>query len=598
MIDTPGSIIATSCLVATQKFYKNGFEVEKGVILTQQRIEANRKLYEYYANLFTAYPDIFVRLITPSHSSFELFFYQVIFLRACMRYRYHYCTAPRAFSKTFVSILALFLKCIFQPRSKIFIVAPAKSQGAKNTKEKIVEIYQLFPLLRKEIVGGDISDTPGNFGKDYMTLTFKNGSVLDVVGALDSTRGGRRHCGLIDEVLDHDGDTLNEIVLPLMNVARRMPNGEVNPYEPSQAQFYMTTAAQKSTYAYNKLIELFEQEIIDPSSCFVWGTSYQVPMAHGLITKQFINEIRTASTFKEDSFAREYCSIWTGGSNESWFNYDRISKYRKIVNPETHRKNMNDHDFFYLLSVDVGRIGCQTVVSVFKVFRNPEGFRSNLVNMYILGKHDYDRHMEYQVRDLKCIIKAFDPLEVVIDGNGLGVSMLDFMARPTFDSEEGIMYPSYGSFNDEDMKKTHPRDAIQIIYVIKANTKLNSEIHSNCYSRLYSGKVGLLIKEQEAKNKLMATKVGQKMSVEDRAKRLLPHEITTRLCDELGNLRLKQTGNQQDIVLEQINSRFGKDKFSSFEYGLWRIKELEDEYTKKKAKRIGKRILTFYTEAK
>nr|DAJ89057.1 MAG TPA: Terminase large subunit [Caudoviricetes sp.] len=51
-------------------------------------------------------------------------------------------------------------------------------------------------------------------------------------------------------------------------------------------------------------------------------------------------------------------------------------------------------------------------------------------------------------------------------------------------------------------------------------------------------------------------------------------------------------------MLEQINSRFGKDKFSSFEYGLWRIKELEDEYTKKKAKRIGKRILTFYTEAK
>ena len=383
-----------------------------------------------------------------------------------------------------------------------------------------------------------------------------------------------------------------------MNVARRMPNGEVNPYEPSQAQFYMTTAAQKSTYAYNKLIELFEQEIIDPSSCFVWGTSYQVPMAHGLITKQFINEIRTASTFKEDSFAREYCSIWTGGSNESWFNYDRISKYRKIVNPETHRKNMNGHDFFYLLSVDVGRIGCQTVVSVFKVFRNPEGFRSNLVNMYVLGKHDYDRHMEYQVRDLKRIIKAFDPLEVVIDGNGLGSSMLDFMSRPTFDSEENIMYPAYGSFNDEDMKKTQPRDAIPLVYVIKANAKLNSEIHSNCYSRLYSGKVFLLIKEQEAKNKLMATKVGQKMSVEDRAKRLLPHEMTTRLCDELGNLRLKQTGNQQDIVLEQINSRFGKDKFSSFEYGLWRIKELEDEYTKKKAKRIGKRILTFYTEAK
>lgn len=598
MIDTPGSIITKSCLVATQKFYKNGFEVEKGVVLTQQKIEANRKLYEYYINLFTAYPDLYLDLITPSYDSFSLFFYQRIFIRASMRYRYHFCTATRAFSKTFVSVLALILKCIFLPGTKAFVVAPNKSQAAKNTKEKIIEIYQHFPLIRKEIVGGDISDMPGNFGKDYITLTFKNHSVLDIVGALDSTRGGRRNAGLIDEVRDHDADALNSVVIPLLNVARRMPNGEVNPYEPHQAQLYMTSASMKSTYCYEKLIELFEQEIIDPHSCFVWGTSYQVPMAHGLISKQFINEVRSASTFKSDDFAREYCSIYTGGSNESWFNYDRISKYRKIVNPETHRKNMNGHDFFYLLSVDVGRIGCQTVVSVFKVFRNPEGFRSNLVNMYVLGKHDYDRHMEYQVRDLKRIIKAFDPLEVVIDGNGLGSSMLDFMSRPTFDSEENVMYPAYGSFNDEDMKKTQPRDAIPLVYVIKANAKLNSEIHSNCYSRLYSGKVFLLIKEQEAKNKLMATKVGQKMSVEDRAKRLLPHEMTTRLCDELGNLRLKQTGNQQDIVLEQINSRFGKDKFSSFEYGLWRIKELEDEYTKKKAKRIGKRILTFYTEAK
>lgn len=174
--------------------------------------------------------------------------------------------------------------------------------------------------------------------------------------------------------------------------------------------------------------------------------------------------------------------------------------------------------------------------------------------------------------------------------------MLDFMARPTFDAEKGVMYPAYGSFNDEDMKKTQPRDAIQKIYVIKANQKSNSEIHSNCYSRLYSGKVALLIKEQEAKNKLMATKIGQKMSVEDRAKRLLPHEMTTRLCDELGNLRLKQTGNQQDIVLEQINTRFGKDKVSSFEYGLWRIKELEDEYMRTRQKRKGHRVLTFYTE--
>lgn len=46
------------------------------------------------------------------------------------------------------------------------------------------------------------------------TLKFRNGSQFDVVGALDSQRGGRRHGGLVDEVRDHEEQPINEIVLP------------------------------------------------------------------------------------------------------------------------------------------------------------------------------------------------------------------------------------------------------------------------------------------------------------------------------------------------------------------------------------------------
>lgn len=592
---TPGALVQAAVATATDRVYRNGVEMEKGFILTQEYIEKNRKHIEEIMNIYSVYPDLFLDTISLMGDKFTLFFYQRIFIRASMRYRYHYCVATRAFSKTFVSILALILKCIFLPRTHAFIVAPAKSQAAKNSKDKIIEIFQHWPLLKKEIVGGDISDLPGLYGKDYITLNFRNESVLDVVGALDSTRGGRRHCGLIDEVRDHDADALNDVIIPLMNVNRRMPNGDVNPYEPHQAQLYMTSASQKSTYCYGKLIELFEQEIINPKDAFVWGTSYQVPMMHGLISKQFLNEVRMSPTFKADSWAREYCSIFTGGSNESWFNYDKMSSHRKLVNPETHAKLKGDGDFFYILSVDVGRVSCQTVVSVFKVYKMPSGFRSNLVNLYVLGKNDNERHFEFQARDLKRIIKDFMPKEVVIDGNGLGVGLLDFMTRTQFDPKTGETYPAYGSFNDKDMLKTQPKNAIPLIYVIKASGKLNSEIHSNCYSQIYAGRVTFLIKEQEAKNKLMATKVGQKMKVEDRARRLLPHELTTRLLDECANLRLKDTGNNLDVILEQINTRFGKDKFSSFEYGLWRIKELEEEYLKSKARKKGPRKLTFYT---
>lgn len=170
------------------------------------------------------------------------------------------------------------------------------------------------------------------------------------------------------------------------------------------------------------------------------------------------------------------------------------------------------------------------------------------------------------------------------------------MIRTQYD-ELGNLLPAYGFINDDNYKKVQPKDAICILYGIKANGPLNSKIHGNAYSRLSGGLVRFLIKEQEARSALMATKTGQKMTTEQRVQRLMPHEMTTKLFEEMGNLRLKRTGAGLDIVLEQINSRFPKDKYSAFAYGLWRIKELEEEqYKRNRKKSSGKiRKLSFFT---
>jgi hypothetical protein len=75
------------------------------------------------------------------------------------------------------------------------------------------------------------------------------------------------------------------------------------------------------------------------------------------------------------------------------------------------------------------------------------------------------------------------------------------------------------------------------------------------------------------------------MTVTQRVQRLMPHEMTTKLFEEMANLRLRRTGVSLDIVLEQINPRYPKDKYSAFAYGLWRIKELEEEQNKKRRRR-------------
>ena len=576
------------------KIYHDGVELEKGVVITPDFLERNQDLIAESIQLFTAYPDVFLDLITPANSTLHLFPFQRLFLRACMRYTRIYITAARATSKTFLSILAKYLQCIFLPNHVGSIVAPNKSQAAKISKQKIQEIWRFWPLLKQELEPGNTDGVHANFGKDYVELYFKNGSRLTVVGALDSDRGIRTHATLIDEARDADGDAIQEIVLPQMNVSRRMANGDVNPYERVNTQvIYATSAGTKSSFAYGQLIDFFEQSIIDPKSAFCIGLDYRIPMQHSLITPAYVRNLKLSPAYNETTFAAEYLGVWLGGSDESWFQFDKLVKYRKLKNPEWHQKFIDDKNVFYLISVDVGRLHDQTVACVFRVNIRDNKYYGTLVNLFVLGRQAESKTFTQQAIDLKKLIEIFRPREVVIDCNGLGVGLADEMIRTQFD-ESGRELQAYGFFNNDDYKKIQPKDAVQILYSLKANGPLNSKIHSNAYSRINSGMVRFLISEQDARAALLATKVGQKMALEDRVKRLMPHELTTKLFEEMSNLRLRKNG--LDIVLEQINARFPKDKYSAFAYGLWRIKEIEEDNYKKVSRRSGtKRQLIFFT---
>jgi hypothetical protein len=89
-----------------------------------------------------------------------------------------------------------------------------------------------------------------------------------------------------------------------------------------------------------------------------------------------------------------------------------------------------------------------------------------------------------------------------------------------------------------------------------------------------------LISETIAKNKLMQTKLGQSMKPEQREEYLKPFVLTSILKDEMLNLREETEGI--NIILKQANKTIKKDKFSSFEYGLYYLKIEEDKMKKKK----------------
>ena len=187
---------------------KYEYGVEKNVVLSRENVEKNRELLEKYMEYFSVYPDIFLDVIAPADSRFHLYFYQRIFLRACMRYKYHYCIASRGYSKSFLSILAGILRCIFLPGTTMFLVAPGASQGVEIAQEKINLILSIWTMLGAEIA-------KKNESQKEINLFFKNGSNFDVLTVTSKSRGLRRNAGILDEVRDHDPDKLNAVKLRL-----------------------------------------------------------------------------------------------------------------------------------------------------------------------------------------------------------------------------------------------------------------------------------------------------------------------------------------------------------------------------------------------
>ena len=368
-----------------------------------------------------------------------------------------------------------------------------------------------------------------------------------------------------------------------MNVSRRCMDGSVQEDEMlNQSQLYITTAGYKNTFSYDKLIQLLVRMVIEPDKSFVMGGTWRIPVLLGLQPKNFIEDLKKDSTFNEASFGREYESVWTGTVENAFFDGEKFERNRQLQKPEYEYSGRSNKNSYYILSVDVGRKGCQSIISVLKVSPQVQG-RSvkSLVNIYDLN----DMHFEDQAKTIKKLYYKYQAKRVVIDGNGLGAGLIDYMVKPQLD-EGGDLIPDFGIYNDEEKfyKKYETKNCeYDAIYIIKANAPINTEAHGIVRTSLDMGRLKFLIDEKTAKNKLLGTKLGQAMTPEQRNVYLKPFMLTSVLKEEMMNLREENEGI--NIILKQANKKIQKDKFSSLEYGLYYIKQEED--SKKKRKRFN-----------
>ena len=558
------------------------------IIITPQYVEDNRQWFEDMVRLFTLYPDYLVDVITPGDSFFKLYFYQRLFLRVCMRFREVSGTFPRAYSKSFLDFLDMNIRGIVQPRSKGFTCADTKKQAAQIVEEKTNEIYRMFPFLVNELNISDIDKMKkkyGNMGSDYAELKFRNDSQIDIVNTGNAGRGGRRHWGTLEEFAMMDGDAVNEVVIPLMNVDRRTVAGLLNPTEPHAAQTMITTAGYKGTYAHDRTLECLVDMALEPDKAFCFGGDYRIPVMHGLLSVDKVKDKLQASSYKLESFLREYMSVWTGGSEDSYYSYTQISRCRNLVRPEF--KRQEGFTGFYVCAVDVARFeGDQTVAMIFKVFTEGERYKIHLVNIKILnGTHFRDQAAMIKQFDLQYDFKA-----IVLDINGNGAGLADYL----IDEQDlnGIYYEPYGFLNKNKYSTTEKRNCVRKLFGIEANRGLNSEIYTNAHIILSLKRVSLLLNERQARRYFSKYKTWNKMSPVKQANKLIPYAQTTKLQDQLANLKANLDTNST-IVLQRINSHTRKDLVSAFVYGLYYINLIEEEDKKKRNRDWSKAQFNF-----
>lgn len=316
--------MALNDMLTTKKTVKMG--------ISKERIQAIMPILRQYIAFWREYPDLFIDFLLtggrpilteengtkyfllPSGEKvrvrFSLYSYQRIFLRVGMRYKYVYCVYPRAYSKSFLSVLIILIKCILYPGAHLFSAAGGKEQSSSILQEKTQDICTKIPALKKEINWDRGKGTLE--GRDHCRYQLKNGSNYENLAARESTRGMRKHAGLLEECVGIDQKILQEVLIPLMNVSRQCMDGTTHDEEIlNQSQLYITTAGQKGSFSYEKLIQTLVQMIVENDKAYILGGTWRIPVLMGLQAKTFISDLRKDPTFNEASFEREYKDLYS-----------------------------------------------------------------------------------------------------------------------------------------------------------------------------------------------------------------------------------------------------------------------------------------------
>lgn len=505
--------------------------------------------------------------------------------------------AARGIGKSFLSAVFCVIRCILYPGTKICIASGTRGQ-AINVLEKI--LLELKPLSKE--LAMEIDEKETRINGTNAQIVFKNRSYIKVVTSTDSARSNRANILILDEFRMIKKWVIDDVLKKFLTY-RRMPRYIELSDEQRKAEWnkeksmtvWLSSAYTTDHWSYTKCVDTFESMKQGKKRHFICGLPYELSIKEGLLDRSVIEDEYVESDFNELRFQMEYEALWWGSSEGAFFDYDSISKNRKIQYPMLPNKLASmlgnsqlikiphkQNGEIRILSADIALMSSKknnndaTAIFINQLTPTKAGrYTSNIVYA--------DTHEGLRTDDQALIIrKIFDEYDcdyLVLDTNGLGLGVYDCLARDIVDPDTGEIYPAISCCNNAEMAaRCTVIGADKVIWAIKASAQFNSDCAFLLREAFRSGRLRLLAAELDAEEALEGIRGYSSLSAADKLQFKLPYIHTTLLIDELTKLQHEEAGGKVKIF-EKSGMR--KDRYSSLSYNYYVATQLESKMSKR-----------------
>ena len=504
---------------------------------------------------FRWYPDVFCEWVTPTDEDgkrigITLGADQKLLLRAMCRFAYNYLVLPRGYGKTLLEILAVYILAILYPESTWSMSAQTLEASAGFFSDKHADIVRFYPIIGQEIEKCRITD-------NFVEIRFKSGSVITNMTNNGTAKGMRRNgctfeeCALMDftKYQDNTEPITSE---PYKSVLKYMSTPD--PYARNK-QTFVTTAYYK-----NDAFDFCKQMVIDKANCkesFVFGASYVLPAKFK--RNRDIEEVEALRDKVGDlMFNFNYRSRWAVSNGQCIVDIDKLKELQTLSTPELKAAKNGE----YYVAIDVARSAKTSnnasAIAVLRVRRDARN-KVREIQAVNLMKLPNGLNFKQQTTIAKQVCKAFNAQALIVDINGLGKGLMDYIMDEQI-LENGESLEPYDMINTD--YRSEYRNAKKMVYGIEAQSN-NTEMIVQFQN----------IVETQILRLLEPFDVNKALDIPDEdylISDILPFLRTENFIGEVQNITVETIPGSGRLKVGQL-VRADKDIFSAIEMGAWYI---------------------------